>query len=112
MDKGGFLRQIWEEVINSAMSGEWIEATLAEAEREPDAPFADVAGALQRLLAQGADREDLCRLVRWASFESSFITLDMLRDPTIDKQDHAWLHENLLDADPSGMSGRPGSWPA
>ena len=93
------------------MTGQWIEANLQAAREDPDAPFADVAGALERLLAAGADRDDLCRLVRWASFESAFIVLDLLRDEDLAPTAHEVNHENLLQADPSGMEGRPGSWP-
>ena len=105
------LLTVWREVINASMSGEWIDATLNEAASNPDAPFADVAGVVERLLALGATREELSRIVRWASFEASFILLDMLRDPSIDKSDYEQLQQSLLEADPSGREGRPGSWP-
>ena len=48
-----FLRLLWDELINAAMSGHWIENTFREAERDPDAPFADIGPVLQRLLAMG-----------------------------------------------------------
>lgn len=109
--RDAFLRQIWVEIINSPMSGEWVENVLGEAARDPVAPFADIGPVLQRLLALGAARDDLSRLVRWASYEASFGVLYMLDDPGIDAEMSEGLYEEILAADPSGHEGRPESWP-
>src|SRR5262245_21140727 len=106
-----FLRLLWDECINAAMGGHWIENTLREAERDPHAPFADIGPALQRLLAIGAARDDLSRLVRWASYEAAFGVLSSLEAPGIDAGASAGLYTELLAADPSGHEGRPESWP-
>lgn len=106
-----FLEQLWTQVINPCMQGGWIDAMAARSEREPDAPFADIGPALQRLLAAGAARRDLCLLARHASYEAVFQVLYMLDDPGVDGDDNKMMHEDLLGADPSGREGRPGPAP-
>ncbi|MGY1584759.1 hypothetical protein [Streptomyces sp. MN13] len=82
--------------------------------------------ATQHLLAAGADREDLVRLVRAAAFEAVFTTLDELDaggDVNVSGVEAGWvvmesgedgcptgralsgLHEDLLTMDPSGRDG-------
>ena len=106
-----FLRLIWNEIINSPISGTWIDGMIAESKRDANAPFADVGIALQRLLAAGADRHDLSLVARWASYEAAFSILYMLDDPGVDGGNVFMLQESLLGADPSGKEGRPGSSP-
>jgi len=106
-----FLRLVWDEVINPAMTGVWIDNTIAAAKKDPNAPFADVGAALERLLGKGADRRDICLAARWAIYEAVFSLLYMLDDPGVDDGDVFMLHESLLSADPSGKEGRPGSAP-
>lgn len=104
-----FLAQIWDNVINGSMAGHWIDNVIAAGERDPESPFADLAPALKRLIALGADRRDLSLISRFASYESAFELLYMLDDPGVDNDDNKMLHESLLSADPSGLEGRPGS---
>ena len=104
-----FLTQIWDKVINGSMAGHWIDNVIAAGERDPESPFADLAPALKRLLALGADRHDLSLIARFASYESAFELLYMLDDPGVDNDDNKMLHQSLLSADPSGLEGRPGS---
>ncbi|MET8810148.1 hypothetical protein [Streptomyces sp. NPDC004546] len=80
----------------------------------------------QRLLAAGADREDLVRLVRAVAYEAVFATLDELDaggDVNVSGVNAGWvvmesgedgsptgraladLHEDLLTMDPSGRDG-------
>lgn len=106
-----FLTQVWNDVINAPMSGKWIDASIAAAERQPNAPFADVGPAMTRLLDSGANRRDLSLLVRAARYEAVFQTLYMLDDPGVDNDDVMMMHEELLTCDPSGKDGRPGSAP-
>ena len=106
-----FLRQVWEEVINSTMQEHWIDNVIRESEKRPDAPFADLGLALKRLLAAGADRRDLSLVARHAAYEAVFGTLYALNDPGVDDNDVEMMHESLLSADPSGKEGRPGSAP-
>lgn len=104
-----FLDQLWTEIINGRMHERWIDAAIAHSKRKPDAPFADLGPALERLLAAGAARRDLCLIARHASYEAVFQVLCMLDDPGIDSDENTMLYEELLGADPSGLEGRPGS---
>ena len=106
-----FLRQLWDEVINPIMQEHWIDNAMAASAKSPNAPFADLGPALQRLLAQGADRRDLSLIARHAAYEAAFGTLYSLGDPGVDEEEAESLHESLLSADPSGLEGRPGSAP-
>jgi hypothetical protein len=65
---------------------------------------------MERILAAGASRSDLC-LVMWsAAYEAAFGTLYSLSEPGVDADDDvSTLYEELLMADPSGTGGRPGS---
>ncbi|MFF3417338.1 hypothetical protein ACFYW9_21940 [Streptomyces sp. NPDC002698] len=86
----------------------------------------DQLPAAQRLLAAGADREDLVRLVRAVSYEAVFATLDELDEggnAHVSGVEAGWvvmesgedgsptgrplsgLHEDLLTMDPSGRDG-------
>ncbi|WP_260606475.1 hypothetical protein [Streptomyces sp. WAC08241] len=86
----------------------------------------DQLPAAQRLLAAGADKEDLVRLVRAVAYEAVFATLDELdsgSDVNVSGIDVGWLvmesgedgtptgralsglHEDLLAMDPSGREG-------
>ncbi len=104
-----FLAQIWAGVINDPMNGQWIDREISTSAREADAPFADTGPALERLLAAGADRRDLCLLARAARYAAAFRLLYMIDDPGVDDDDNKMMHEELLTADPSGKEGRPGS---
>ena len=110
-DRDRFLRLIWEDVINPAMRGAWIDNMIAASQKDSQSPFADTGEAIQRLLALGADRRDLSLVKRWAAYEAVFSTLYMLDDPGVDGGNVPMLHESLLTADPSGKEGRPGSVP-
>jgi hypothetical protein len=101
-----FLKQVWTDIIDAPMNGLWIDSTIAAAD-SPNTPFADAGGALRRLLAQGADRKDLCIVARLASYEAAFALLYMLDDPGVDEDNNKVMHEELLVADPSGREGRP-----
>jgi len=82
--------------------------------------------AAQRLLAAGADREDLMRVVRAVAYEAVFATLDELDaggDVNVSGVEAGWvvmesgedgsptgralsgLHEDLLTMDPNGRNG-------
>jgi hypothetical protein len=105
-----FLDLVWQS-INLPMQEHWIENSLRYAENDPNAPFADVGPALQRLLAAGASRRDLSLIVRHACYEEAFNVLSLLSDPGIDDNEVEDMHASLLAADPSGKEGRPGSAP-
>jgi len=105
-----FLNLVWED-INGAMKEHWIDNVIHHAKQHPDAPFADIGPVVERLLALGASRRDLCLLVRFAAYEEAFTLLYQLTDPGVEEDSIDSLHENLLAADPSGLEGRPGSAP-
>lgn len=109
--RAAFLKQAWEEIINAPMSGRWVDNVIASAKSKPEAPFADLGPALERLIACGADRRDLSLIARHASYEAVFGILCNLDDPGVDDDDDVMMHEGLLKADPSGKEGRPGSAP-
>jgi hypothetical protein len=109
--RAAFLEQVWNQVINARMSARWIDAAVVHSRRTPDAPFADVGPALERLLAIGATEEDICLVARHASYEAAFQVLYMLDDPGVDGDDNKMMHEELLGADPSGREGRLGFAP-
>lgn len=106
-----FLAQLWRDVINAPMTGDWIDNTIALNNRSPDAPFADLGPVLERLLAAGVDRRDLSLIARAVSYDTVFSVLYMLGDPGVDRDDNKMMHEELLTSDPSGSDGRPGSAP-
>lgn len=91
---------------------------------DPDA--IDQLPVAQRLLAAGANKEDLARLARAVAYEAVFATLDELdtgNDVNVSGIDVGWLvmesaedgaptgrallglHEDLLAMDPSGRDG-------
>jgi len=106
-----FLANLWTGVINAPMKGHWIETVIRDSSQDPDAPFADLGLAVQRLLGLGADPRDLSLIARHATYEAVFEVLYMLDDPGVDGDDNKMMHEELLGADPSGLEGRPGSAP-
>lgn len=105
-----FLEQSWR-AINHWMDEGWIEGEIEQAKKHPNAPFADTAEALERLVALGASRRDLSLLCRQAAYGKAFRMLYLLDESGIDFEEARGLYESILSADPSGMEGRPGSAP-
>ncbi len=99
MTQKEFLREVWGQIINSPMLELWIDNVIATAKRHPDAPFADLGAALERMLEKGVSRRDMSLIMRFASYDAVFGLLYMLDDPGVD--DMIGLHESLLTADPS-----------
>ena len=88
-----------------------LDRRVEQDKQRPGAPFADTGPAIERILAAGAARRDLCLVVRDAAYRAVFNTLYEI-DPEVagvDCKDLIGLYELLLSADPSGMEGRPGS---
>ena len=106
-----FLTLLWTEIINGTMTGEWIDYEVTHSEKGPTEPFADTGPLVKRLLASGASRRDLCLLARSVSYSAVFRLLYLLNDPGIGPADLEGIYEGLLEADPSGHEGRPGSAP-
>jgi hypothetical protein len=101
-----FLREVWAEIINKPLSGDWVETMMRSAKARADAPFADVGMAVDRLLKLGARREDLSAIARWAGYEAVFSALFMLDDAPVEGG-VAGLYSELVGADPTGRAGRP-----
>jgi hypothetical protein len=127
------LRGMWKGVICEDETN-WIEAYVASAKRDPNAPLSGVGGALQRLLASGADPVDLTELVRGMQYVTLFHIAYLLDDPVpafddvrrdvSELENLAWglwregdeerpiqriggLHESALEMDPTGREMRP-----
>ena len=127
------LRAAWKSVVDE--DGSWIEAYRRPTRRADD-PLADVAGALERILAAGSTREDLTIVVRALQYETLFGAMHALEDPSaacddvaearelVDRHGLAWglflldergrpkepigaLHEDALGMDPAGREMRP-----
>jgi hypothetical protein len=104
------LAHLWKEVININLRDASLDNIVAHCKRDPTGPFGDTGPAIERMLAAGASRRDLCLVMRSTAYEAAFGTLYCLSEPGSDQQDGAsTLHEELLMAEPSGTEGRPGS---
>jgi len=104
------LEHLWNEVINVCLRDQALDNIITHCKRNPEGPFGDTGAALQRILAAGVSKRDLCLVLRHTSYEAVFGTLYALSDPGAeDDEDIGTLYQELLTADPSGMEGRPGS---
>ena len=104
------LTHLWKEIINLNLRDASLDNIVKHCRRNPTAPFGDTGAAIERILAAGASRRDLCLVMRSAAYEAVFGTLYSLSDPGSGEDDDlSTLYEELLTADPSGMEGRPGS---
>jgi hypothetical protein len=104
------LAHLWKEVININLRDASLDNIVAECRRNPTGPLGDTGPAIERILAAGASRRDLCLVMRSAAYEAAFGTLYSLSDPGSDPDDDVGtLYEELLMAEPSGTGARPGS---
>jgi hypothetical protein len=121
-----FLRQAWRSIVADEDDA-WIASDMSAAAREPNAPYAGVGHALQRLKDAGASDTDLTDLVRGKQAELLFSLCYLLEDPGVQEpegQDVLWalvqvteagqilgpisgLHESVLETDPTGREMRP-----
>ena len=87
------------------------EAATSRRKPRPGTPFADAEGYRIRLLDAGVSGE---ALAEWMTAQGR-LALAQLRAILASRKwqarELAGLHEALLSADPSGLEGRPGSWP-
>jgi hypothetical protein len=105
-----FLEHLWREVINALSREQGLENIIENGMRFPAAPFADAAAAIQRMLAAGVSRPDLCLVARQTAYDAVFGTLYALSEPGLDAtEDPSTLYEELWGAKPSGTEGRSGS---
>ncbi len=128
-DKYAFLHGAWQGVVEED-DVEWIDGSIACSKQRPEEPGAGLGPALERLLASGANREDINEVVRVMQYELLFHIAYMLADPEIvdypsEELPHAsWtlfatdeegqplypidgLHEYVLSTDPSGHEMKP-----
>ena len=104
------LTHLWKEVININLRDSSLDNIVANCKRDPTGPFGDTGPAVERILAAGASKRDLCLVLRATAYEAVFGALYSLSDPGSDKDDDvSTLYEELLMAEPSGTGGRPGS---
>jgi hypothetical protein len=122
-----FLRQAWSHIVAESDTG-WMQQSIQRAERNPEEPFAGVGAALRRCLDQGVSAQDLNDIVRGKQAELLFNLCYLLNDPSfIEKEldDLEWglfavdvdgnpipprisfLHESVLETDPTGREMRP-----
>ena len=107
--RGEFLDHLWREVINALSSDQGLDNIIAHCRRFPDGAFSDTGPVIERMLAAGVSRQDLCLVMRSTAYEAVFGTLYALSDPGVDDDvDASALYEELGLADPSGMDSRPG----
>lgn len=91
-----FLHQAWKLVLRPDDT-RWIQAVQASDD-------ADEAAALRRLMAQGADPEDLITIVRAAQAELLFGLCYLLDDPGDLPTELAEVGWRLVEADPGGRA--------
>jgi hypothetical protein len=104
-----FLDHLWTDVIDALSRDQGLDNVIANCKRRPDEAFGDVGPAIERMLAAGVSRTDLCRLLRLTAYEAVFGTLYALSDPGLDpEEDVGTLYEELLMADPTGRDGNRG----
>lgn len=121
-----FLRQAWKLIVAPDDAG-WIDQTLAGEQPGRSEPCSGLGPALTRMLAAGAERDDIHEVVRVMQYELLASLCCMLEDPgelEDEIADLTWqlvrtkadgevvgpidgLHESLLELDPSGREMRP-----
>ena len=120
-----FLRQAWREVFDEN-DASWIQNEIEMSEESPSAPCSGIGPALQRMLAKGADPQDITDIVRTMQYKLLSRICYLLGDPSIpepEMQDFSWglfqldgegeivdineaLHESVLEAEPRGREMR------
>jgi hypothetical protein len=122
-----FLRQAWKQIIHDDGKS-WIDREIRGADRDPNGSYSGIGLALKRLLASGADQQDLVDIARGAQAAMLFQFCYLLDDPGLTEpelENFAWglfevdendnpippriggLHESVLSLDPTGLEMRP-----
>jgi hypothetical protein len=96
------LRKMWRHAMpwTDDPSG-WIEVVVEEAD-DPNAPFPEAGQALRRMLAAGADPDDVLKVARMVALETLFSTVHTLddgRDDNAPEHTPGWL---LVETHPEG----------
>src|SRR5215471_20103149 len=77
---------------------------------QSDGCLLDTGPAIERMLAAGVSRRDLCIVRRSTTYEPAFGTRYCLSEPGPDRDDDvSTLYEDVPTPAPSGAGGRPGS---
>jgi hypothetical protein len=106
--RGELLAYLLTDTIDNNLRETSLDNIVANCKRDPNGPFPDTGPAIERILAAGASRRDLCLVLRTTAYESVFGTMYAPSDPGSDPDDDlSTLYEEL--ADPSGMGGWPGA---
>lgn len=121
-----FLREAWRRVIPED-DHSWIESEIGESALNFGKPCSGTGKALDRLLATGADKQDISDVVRGMQYDLLFslcYLLDGPEDLEPDVANISWalveidedgepgasiagLHESVLEMDPTGREMRP-----
>jgi len=104
-----FLEHLWREVIEALSRDQGLDNIIANCKRFPDDAFGGTGPAIERMLAAGVSREDICLVMRCTAYEAVHGTLYALGDPGVDDDvDASALYEELGMAEP-GRSGPAGT---
>ena len=69
------LGHLWKEIIDLNLREASLDNIISHCKRTPDGAFADTGPAIERILAAGASRRDLCLVMRSTAYEAGFGTL-------------------------------------
>lgn len=86
---------LWREIIHPLANPSVIDNLLANGRRHPEGTFSGIVPAIEGALAKGVPVEDLCLIMRCATFEAVFSTLYAIGDPGVDGNDVFGLYEIL-----------------
>ncbi|MEW6126850.1 MAG: hypothetical protein AB1757_07405 [Acidobacteriota bacterium] len=99
-----FLRQAWRQILDES-DHTWIQSTIEESKRNPGAPYSGSGPALERLLQNGADPQDLTDVVRGMQSDLLFRICYLLSDPQIIEPELQDIHFGLFQLDEDGRIG-------
>ena len=74
------LGYLWQQIINLKLREASLDYIIANCKRNPDRAFGDTGPAIERILAAGASRRDLCLVMRTTAYEAVFGTLYSLEE--------------------------------
>jgi hypothetical protein len=86
---------------------DWIPDLAKDAQK--DSPFGDTGPTIERLLSSGATKSDLGEIAAWQNYVAVLKTHEFIQQSGHNQFEG--LREVFLSSDPSGLEGRPGSWP-
>jgi hypothetical protein len=89
------VEHLWRNFINPLEDPSTLDNIVANCKRNPGGPFGAAGAAIERALAAGVTREDLCLIQRGATYEAVFGTLYAIGDPGVDDNDVFGLYESL-----------------